>query len=139
MTSDDGLRRTGLEVLGDVPWGTHWCQFFQTQKDLIDTLVPYFRAGLEAKEFCQWVIDDPLTEERARRALKEGIRERQVLLLAAEGLSNPQIAKRLAISVRTVESHRANLMRKLGVRNQTELVRYALRRGLLPLDHRAKV
>jgi DNA-binding CsgD family transcriptional regulator len=55
-------------------------------------------------------------------------RERQVLLAAAEGLSNPQIAKRFGISVRTAESHRANLMRKLGLRNQTALVRYALQR-----------
>jgi DNA-binding CsgD family transcriptional regulator len=62
------------------------------------------------------------------------MRERDVLLLAAEGLTNPQIAKRLSISVRTVESHRAHLMRKLELRHQTDLVRYAIRRGLLPLD-----
>src|SRR6185369_1920288 len=59
-------------------------------------------------------------------------RERQVLLLAAEGITNPQIAKHLSISVRTVESHRARLMRKLGLRHQTDLVRYALQSGLLP-------
>jgi DNA-binding NarL/FixJ family response regulator len=62
------------------------------------------------------------------------MREREVLLLAAEGLTNPQIAKRLFISVRTVESHRASLMRKLELRHQTDLVRYAIGRGLLPLD-----
>jgi PAS domain S-box-containing protein len=61
-------------------------------------------------------------------------REREVLFLAAEGHTNPKIARRLSIGVRTVESHRANLMRKLGLRNQTELVRYAVQRGLLPLD-----
>lgn len=59
-------------------------------------------------------------------------REREVLHLAAEGCGNPEIAARLAISVRTAETHRANLMRKLGLRNQTEVVRYALGRGLLP-------
>jgi PAS domain S-box-containing protein len=63
-------------------------------------------------------------------------RERQVLFLAAEGHTNPKIARRLSIGVRTVESHRANLMRKLRLRNQTELVRYAVQRGLLPLDIR---
>ena len=63
-------------------------------------------------------------------------REREVLFLAAEGHTNPKIARRLSISVRTVESHRANLMRKLRLRNQTELVRYAVQRGLLPLDIR---
>jgi DNA-binding NarL/FixJ family response regulator len=59
-------------------------------------------------------------------------REREVLQLAAEGQSNPEIADRLGISVRTVETHRANLMHKLDLRSQTELVRYALRRGILP-------
>jgi two-component system response regulator NreC len=56
-----------------------------------------------------------------------------VLRLAAEGQTNPEIADRLEIGARTVEAHRAQLMRKLGVRNQTDLVRYALRRGLLGL------
>jgi DNA-binding NarL/FixJ family response regulator len=58
-------------------------------------------------------------------------REREVLQLTAEGLSGAEVAERLFISPRTVESHRANLMRKLGVRNQKELVRYALQRGLI--------
>lgn len=61
-------------------------------------------------------------------------RERQVLHLAAEGHTSPEIAARLYISTRTVETHRANLMRKLGLRTQTDLVRYALRRGILPLE-----
>jgi DNA-binding NarL/FixJ family response regulator len=51
-----------------------------------------------------------------------------VFRAAAEGLTNPQIAARFRISVRTAESHRANLMRKLGLRTQTALVRYALQR-----------
>jgi DNA-binding NarL/FixJ family response regulator len=59
-------------------------------------------------------------------------REREVLQLAAEGQSNPEIADRLGISARTVETHRANLMHKLDLRSQTDLVRYALRRGILP-------
>jgi DNA-binding NarL/FixJ family response regulator len=59
-------------------------------------------------------------------------REREVLQLAAEGQSNPEIADRLGISVRTVETHRANLMHKLDLRSQTDLVRYALKRGILP-------
>jgi DNA-binding NarL/FixJ family response regulator len=55
-------------------------------------------------------------------------REREVLQLTAEGCSGRQVAERLFLSPRTVESHRASLMRKLGVRNQKELVRYAVRR-----------
>ena len=61
-------------------------------------------------------------------------REREVLQLGAEGNTSPEIAARLHISQRTVENHRANLMRKLGMRNQSELVRYAVRRGLIPLE-----
>jgi DNA-binding NarL/FixJ family response regulator len=61
-------------------------------------------------------------------------REREVLHLAAEGMSNPDIANRLSISPRTVETHRANLMRKLGLRTQTDLIRYALKRGILPME-----
>jgi DNA-binding NarL/FixJ family response regulator len=58
-------------------------------------------------------------------------REREVLQLAAEGNTNAEIGKRLFISRRTVEIHRANMMHKLGLRNQTELIRYALKRGIL--------
>lgn len=61
-------------------------------------------------------------------------REREVLQLAAEGGSSAEIGKRLHISPRTVEMHRANLMRKLGLRRPAELIRYALRRGLMSMD-----
>jgi DNA-binding NarL/FixJ family response regulator len=61
-------------------------------------------------------------------------REREVLHLAAEGLTNPEIAARLFISPRTAEIHRANLMRKLSLHTQTDLIRYALRRGILPME-----
>jgi DNA-binding CsgD family transcriptional regulator len=270
------LRNTGLGVLRDMPWGTHCCHFYQTQKDLLETLIPYFKAGLEGKEFCLWIVDQPLTEPQARRSLRRAVphsdqyladgsieivsarkwlfdggafspkralrrwnqkleqaiargytgmrvngntawlrrkdwkrfgafeqavtssfarkpvimlcsyfvprcgaadvldvarthgfaiakrygkwevlewrtpsasldryetlttREREVLLLAAEGLSNPEIAHRLSISARTAESHRANLLRKLGLRSQTELVRYAIRRGLVTAESRGQ-
>jgi DNA-binding NarL/FixJ family response regulator len=58
-------------------------------------------------------------------------REAQVLRLIAEGYTNRQAAEVLCISVRTVESHRANIMDKLGIRRRVELVRYAKQRGLL--------
>lgn len=56
-------------------------------------------------------------------------REREVFQLAAQGLSNPQIAERLSLSARTVEMHRGHLMKKLGLKSQTELVKYAVKRG----------
>ena len=59
-------------------------------------------------------------------------RERQVLQLAAEGRTNRDIAQRLGISFRTVETHRTNLGRKLGLRTYTDLVQFAVRRGLIP-------
>lgn len=58
-------------------------------------------------------------------------REREVFQLAAEGLSNPEIANRLSISPRTAETHRANIMRKLQLRTENELVRYAMQRGII--------
>jgi two-component system response regulator NreC len=58
-------------------------------------------------------------------------RERLVLQLAAEGKTSAEIATALFISPRTAETHRANLMRKLGLRSQTDLVRFAIRRGIL--------
>ena len=61
-------------------------------------------------------------------------REREVLHLAATGNSNIEIADRLGISSRTAETHRANLMRKLGLHSQTELIRYAMRRGIIPSE-----
>jgi signal transduction histidine kinase len=67
------LRRTGLEVLGDRPWGSHFCLFFDTKSDLLDILVPFFMTGLAQNEFCFWVLADPLTEDDARYALSQAI------------------------------------------------------------------
>jgi DNA-binding NarL/FixJ family response regulator len=61
-------------------------------------------------------------------------REREVLKLAAEGRTSTEIAERLNLSPRTVETHRASLLRKLGLRSQSDLIRYAIRQGILPLE-----
>lgn len=61
-------------------------------------------------------------------------REREVLQLVAEGRTSPEIGERLHISPRTVENHRANLMRKLGIQNHLGLVRHALKHGLIVLE-----
>ena len=60
------LRKTGISVIGDVRWGTHFCYFYETKEDLLETLVLYFKAGLESKEFCLWVISQSLTVEDAK-------------------------------------------------------------------------
>ena len=67
------LRKTGLDVLGDRPWGSHFCLFFDTKSDLLEILVPYFKAGLAHNEFCFWVLADPLNEDDARYALKQAM------------------------------------------------------------------
>ena len=67
------LRSTGIGVVGDVPWGTHFFLFHETKEDLIDACIPYFRAGLESGELCLWAIGDPLTEEEVRYCLRDAI------------------------------------------------------------------
>ena len=62
-------------------------------------------------------------------------REREVLSLAAEGSSNAEIAEKLSISQRTAEAHRFNLMHKLGLKNNAELIHYAIQRGIITVKH----
>ena len=62
-------RSSGIDVIGSVPWGTHFCQFYKTEQDLIDILVPYFKAGLENEEFCMWVASEPLMVAEAQEAM----------------------------------------------------------------------
>ena len=64
------LRKSGIRVIGDVPWGTHLCIFYETKEDLLDTAVTYFAAGLKSNEFCVWAVSDPVTEADARDALR---------------------------------------------------------------------
>ena len=67
------LRKTGLDTIGNVPWGTHYCLFYQTKKDLMDILVPYFKTGLENNEFCVWITSIPLSEKEAEKAMRRAV------------------------------------------------------------------
>jgi signal transduction histidine kinase len=69
------LRNTGIGPAGYRPWGTHFCNFYATRTDLVEMLVPYFKAGLENKEFCLWVVSEPLPEPEAWNALRVTIPE----------------------------------------------------------------
>lgn len=62
-------RKTGIDIMDDAPWGTHLCLFYETKQDLIDILIPYFKAGLENNEFCMWITSEPLGENEAREVL----------------------------------------------------------------------
>jgi excisionase family DNA binding protein len=67
------VRTTGIGVIGGVAWGTHICQFYRTRKDLIEVLVPYFKAGLEHNELCIWVTSRPLGVRGATAALRKAV------------------------------------------------------------------
>ena len=60
-----------LKVLENIPWGTHFCLFYETKYDLIDILVPYFKTGLENNEYCMWVTSEPLNKQEAENAIRK--------------------------------------------------------------------
>jgi DNA-binding NarL/FixJ family response regulator len=76
----------------------------------------------------------PASEPDASIDAALGPREREIVQLLAEGYTSPEIGQRLHISARTVETHRRNIMKKLGLHSVAELTKYAIREGLTPLD-----
>jgi DNA-binding NarL/FixJ family response regulator len=83
------------------------------------------------------VIKDYLSRvERGEESSFDSLsdREREILKLIAEGRTNREIAELLFLSIKTVQAHRANLMHKLGMHDRTELVKYAIRKGIIGLD-----
>ncbi len=69
------LRKTGLSAVGDVPWGAHFSIFYETKRDLLEIVVPFFEAGLQANEFCLWIVasSELLTINEAKAILHEAI------------------------------------------------------------------
>jgi len=76
------LRDTGLEAVGKVAWGSHFCVFYETKKDLLDIVVPFFEAGLQANEFCLWIVanSDLLTINEAKEVLHDAVPDLDRLL-----------------------------------------------------------
>ncbi|WP_269849247.1 MEDS domain-containing protein [Methanosarcina horonobensis] len=68
----DNIRASGNDIVGDIPCGTHFCLFYRTKEDLIDVLVPYFKAGLDNNEFCIWIIPESLSLEETKKSLEKG-------------------------------------------------------------------
>jgi DNA-binding NarL/FixJ family response regulator len=105
--------------------------------DLIDAV----HAAVGGRRYLSASLSERAIDAYARRAAEAAQpldryelltdREREVLQLAAQGLTNSEIGSRLAISPRTAETHRANFLRKLGLQSQTDLVRFAVGRGLI--------
>jgi DNA-binding NarL/FixJ family response regulator len=102
-----------------------------------EELVRAIHEAAAGRRYLSPPLSDRAVESYARRAAEGGqdpygaltAREREVFHLAAAGQGNKEIAKQLGISPRTAETHRANLLRKLGLKGQTELVRFAIERG----------
>jgi len=68
---DTNLRPSGIEELGDMSWGSHFCLFYETKEDLLDFFIPFFKAGLEHHEFCLCVTSEPLIAEEAEQAMRQ--------------------------------------------------------------------
>ena len=59
--------------MDDAPCGTHGCLLYETKQDLLDTLIPFFKTGLENRESCLWIVSEPLTKEEAWDALLHSV------------------------------------------------------------------
>lgn len=110
------------------------------KKSSSSELIFAIRQALEGKMYLSPSLNERAIQAYMSRAKESQVedllhslteREREVFQLAAQGLSNPQVAEKLSLSARTVEMHRGNLMKKLGLKSQTELVKYAVKRGVV--------
>ncbi len=107
-----------------------------------DQLVKAIREASVGHRYLCPPLSEMSIDSYARKAEASGVaphdtltnREREVLYMAAQGLTNIEIANQLYISRRTVEVHRSSMMQKLGLSTQTDLIRYALQHGILPTD-----
>ena len=107
-----------------------------------DDLVYAVREVMEGRRYLSPPLSERAINSYIRQANESTLdpyetltnREREVLNLAAQGCNATEIAQKLSISGRTAETHRANLMRKLDLHTQTDLIRYALRRGIIALE-----
>jgi DNA-binding CsgD family transcriptional regulator len=62
-----------VNVLGEIPWGSHICVFYETEEDLLDTVIPFLKTGLESNELCLWAPSKPLNIHKALTALQQRI------------------------------------------------------------------
>lgn len=84
----------------------------------------------------QTLIQERLEQKDAGSKIKEILtpREQEIFKLLADGLSNNAIAEKLVISLKTVQTHRAHIMEKLNLNNRTELIKYAIRQGIITVE-----
>lgn len=115
---------------------------FVLKKSTAQELIYAIRQGLVGHLFLSPQLNERAIEVYVQKTQETEInpfdtltaREREVLYLAVEGMNYREIGALLSISPRTVEMHHHNVMRKLRLRNQTDLIRYAIQQGILPLN-----
>jgi DNA-binding CsgD family transcriptional regulator len=73
LSSTTAPRDSGIDLLGQLAWGSHICLFHETKDDLLEIVVPFFAAGLLANEFCIWLVAPPLTPRAAEDALRQAM------------------------------------------------------------------
>jgi len=73
FTMGGEMRDTGIEILGKILWGTHFCLFHKNKEELSEILVPYFKAGLENNEYCMWITSEILPKKEAEALLNKAI------------------------------------------------------------------
>jgi two-component system response regulator NreC len=109
-----------------------------------EELVQAIRLAVQGEQYFSRNIDQKAVEEYLQKIGAKDVnlmdslteREREIILLAAQGLSSAEIGKRLVISRRTVEKHRERAMHKLGLQNLSELLRYLISNAMLDIDGR---
>jgi DNA-binding NarL/FixJ family response regulator len=104
-------------------------------KEVVEAIRAVFGGGRYlSPRVADVVIDDYADDKAADPLSRLSAREREVLQLIAEGRTGAEIAQRLSLSQKTVETYRARLVEKLGIRDVAGLVRFAIQRGLVSLD-----
>ncbi len=71
------IRNSGIDIIGSINWGTHFCQFYHTKQDLADIIIPYLKAGLENNEFCLWISSNPL---ESKKEFKKSVPDLEIYL-----------------------------------------------------------
>ncbi len=67
------IRKSGVDIIGDVSWGARICLFYRDAEELVDILVPYFKAGLKNNEACLWITSEPFNKEAAEKVLRKSL------------------------------------------------------------------
>jgi len=70
---NEAFRKTGIDAVKDVSWGSHFCLFYQTEAEVLEVMLPYFKAGLENNEFCLWITPPSLRHEEALGAMQKAV------------------------------------------------------------------